>query len=235
MMKTTTRSYRWLPFVTALFVTCLVVSNIIAVKLVNLFGLYVPAAIILFPIAYIFGDVLTEIYGYACARQVIWIGFFCNLITVISIWISGQLPTAPFWNLAGFSTPESAQQAYHAVLGFTPRLLASSFAAYLVGEFLNSIILAKLKVRTRGRFLWLRTILSTIVGAGADSAIFISLAFVGIIPTNALMQAIFSQWFVKVAYETLVTPLTYKAVNVLKQAEDEDFFDSNTDFNPFRI
>jgi queuosine precursor transporter len=228
------RSYRWLPLVTAVFVTTLIVSNIIAVKLASIFGLIVPAAVLLFPIAYIFGDVLTEVYGYARARQVIWTGFFCNLIAVIAIWASGQLPSAPFWNLAGFQTPEAAQRAYQAVLGFTPRLLAASFVAYLTGEFLNSLVLAKLKVRTAGRFLWLRTILSTVIGEGADSAVFISLAFVGIIPPGGLLQAVVSQWFLKVLYETLATPLTYLVVNVLKRAENEDYFDRGTDFNPFR-
>src|SRR5574342_1231846 len=147
-MTSQIRSYRWFPFITSIFVTTLIVSNIIAVKLVTLFGLFVPAAVILFPVAYIFGDVLTEVYGYSRARQVIWTGFFCNLVAVIAIWVSGQLPSAPFWAVGSFATPESAQQAYQAILGFTPRLLASSFVAYLVGEFLNSIILAKLKVRT---------------------------------------------------------------------------------------
>ncbi len=232
-MKTPTRSYRWFPFVTALFVTTLVVSNIIAVKLVNLFGLFVPAAVILFPVAYIFGDVLTEVYGYARARQVIWTGFFCNLVAVIAIWISGGLQPAPFWAVSGFATPESAQQAYQAILGFTPRLLAASFIAYLIGEFLNSFVLAKLKIKTAGRFLWLRTISSTIVGEGADSAVFITLAFAGIIPAGGLIQAILSQWFLKTAYETLATPLTYLVVNALKKAESEDFYDKETDFNPF--
>ena len=234
-MNASEKNYRWLPFVTAVFVTTLIVSNIIAVKLVNLFGLFVPAAVILFPVAYIFGDVLTEVYGYARARRVIWTGFFCNLIAVIAIWISGQLPTAPFWGLIGFATPEDAQQAYQAVLGLTPRLLAASFAGYLVGEFLNSIVLAKLKVRTAGRFLWLRTILSTLIGEGADSAIFLTVAFSGIIPASGLAQAILSQWSVKVIYETLATPLTYIVVNALKKAEGEDYFDSKTDFNPIKI
>ncbi|MFN8386703.1 MAG: queuosine precursor transporter [Anaerolineales bacterium] len=234
-MNASEKNYRWLPFVTAVFVTTLIVSNIIAVKLVNLFGLFVPAAVILFPVAYIFGDVLTEVYGYARARRVIWTGFFCNLIAVIAIWISGQLPTAPFWGLIGFATPEDAQQAYQAVLGLTPRLLAASFAGYLVGEFLNSIVLAKLKVRTAGRFLWLRTILSTLIGEGADSAIFLTIAFSGIIPASGLAQAILSQWSVKVIYETLATPLTYIVVNALKKAEGEDYFDSKTDFNPIKI
>ncbi len=232
-MTTRTRTYRWFPFVTALFVTTLVISNIIAVKLVSLFGLFVPAAVILFPVAYIFGDVLTEVYGYARARQVIWTGFFCNLVAVIAIWIGGLLPAAPFWSAGSFSTPQTAQQAYQAILGFTPRLLAASFAAYLIGEFLNSFVLAKLKIKTAGRFLWIRTISSTIVGEGADSAVFITLAFAGIIPNSGLIQAILSQWFLKTAYETIATPLTYVVVNALKKAESEDYFDRDTDFNPF--
>jgi uncharacterized integral membrane protein (TIGR00697 family) len=226
------KNYRWFPFITALFVTTLIVSNIIAVKIVHLGGLYLPAAVILFPVAYIFGDVLTEVYGYARARQVIWTGFFCNLIAVIAIWIAGQLPAAPFWSAGTFSTPQAAQQAYQAILGFTPRLLVASFIAYLIGEFLNSFVLAKLKLRTAGRFLWLRTITSTLVGEGADSAVFISVAFWGIFPGPALVQAILSQWLFKVTYEILATPLTYWVVNALKKAEHEDYYDRDTDFNP---
>lgn len=226
------RTYRWFPIVMAVFVTTLVISNIIAVKVVRLAGLFVPAAVILFPVAYIFGDILTEVYGYSRARQVIWTGFACNLLAVAAIWIAGLLPPAPFWSAAGFSTPESAQQAYQAILGFSPRLLAASFAAYLTGEFLNSFVLAKLKVKTEGRFLWVRTISSTIVGEGADSAVFISLAFWGIFPAGAMGSAILSQWLFKVTYETLATPLTYLVVNALKRAEQEDYYDRNTDFNP---
>ena len=162
------KSYRWLSFVTAVFVTVLVISNIIAVKLVQVFGLFLPAAVVLFPVAYIFGDVLTEVYGYSQARRVIWTGFFCNLLAVLAIWIAGLLPPAPFWTANVYSTAEDAQRAYSAILGFTPRLLGASFIAYLVGEFLNSFVLAKIKVRTQGRYLWIRTIASTIVGEGAD-------------------------------------------------------------------
>jgi len=226
------KGYRWFPFVTAVFVTTLIISNIIAVKLVNIGGLFLPAAVILFPVAYIFGDILTEVYGFARARQVIWTGFICNLLAVIAIWIGGQLPAAPFWSAGAFSSPESAQQAYQAILGFTPRLLLASFTAYLIGEFLNSIVLAKLKVRTEGRFLWLRTISSTIVGEGADSAVFITIAFAGIIPGGGLVNAVLSQWTFKVVYETLATPLTYLIVNTLKRVENEDYFDRDTDFNP---
>lgn len=228
------RGYRWYTFIAALFVVTLVVSNIIAVKVVHIFGLFLPAAVILFPVAYIFGDVLTEVYGYGRARRVIWIGFFCNLVAVIAIWIGGLLPAAPFWSAGAFKTPESAQQAYKAILGFTPRLLLASFVAYLAGEFLNSFVLARLKVRTRGRFLWVRTISSTIVGQGADSAIFITMAFWGVFSPANVGLAILSQWAFKVVYETLATPLTYLVVNALKKAEQEDHFDRDTNFSPFR-
>lgn len=226
------RSYRWFPFVTAVFVTTLIVSNIIAVKLVNIAGLFVPAAVVLFPIAYIFGDILTEVYGYARARQVIWTGFFCNLLAVIAIWVGGILPAAPFWAAGPFNSPETAQQAYQAILGFTGRLLLASFIAYLVGEFLNSYVLAKLKIRTAGRFLWIRTISSTLIGQGADSAVFITIAFFGIFQGSDLVRAIFSQWLFKVTYEIIATPITYLIVNALKRVEREDYFDRETDFNP---
>jgi hypothetical protein len=226
---------RWLPFISAVFVTTLIISNIVAVKLVQIFGLALPAAVVLFPVAYIFGDILTEVYGYARARQVIWTGFFCNLLAVVAIAVTIGLPAAGFWNLGGFEGASGAQQAYQAVLGFTPRLLAASFVAYLAGEFLNSFVLAKLKVRTGGRFLWLRTIGSTIVGEGVDSAIFITLAFWGIIEPAGLASTIFSQWGFKVGYETLATPLTYLVVNWLKKAESEDYYDKDTDFNPLAL
>ncbi len=229
------RTYRWLPFVTAVFVTTLIISNIIAVKVVQIWQLSLPAAVILFPIAYIFGDILTEVYGFARARQVIWTGFFCNLLAVIAIWLGGLLPAAPFWSAGTFTTPEGAQQAYQAILGFTPRLLLASFIAYLVGEFLNSLVLAKLKIRTKGRFLWVRTIGSTIVGQAADSAVFLTIAFAGIFSAADLGQAILSQWLFKVAYETLATPLTYLVVTWLKRVEQEDYYDRETNFNPVRF
>lgn len=228
-------AYRWFPLVTAVFVTTLVISNIIAVKIVQIGPLFLPAAVILFPVAYIFGDILTEVYGYARARQVIWTGFFCNLIAVIAIWIGGILPAAPFWTGGVYDTPQAAQQAYQAILGFTPRLLVASFIAYLAGEFLNSFVLAKLKVKTQGRFLWLRTIASTLVGQGVDSFIFLSIAFYGIFSPADLGKAILSQWSFKVVYEALATPLTYLAVNWLKRAEGEDVYDRETDFNPVKF
>ncbi len=213
------------PFVVvvALFITCLLAANIMAVKLVHVFGLILPAAIIIFPISYIAGDVLTEVYGYGVARKVIWLGFFCNLIVVAAFWVGGIMPPAPFWD---------GQAAYARILGYTPRILAASFLAYLVGEFANSYILAKMKIATKGRWLWTRTIGSTLVGEGLDSAVFITLAFVGTIPTGALASAVLTQWLVKCGYEALATPLTYKVVAYLKRQEQRDAYDYETRFNP---
>jgi uncharacterized integral membrane protein (TIGR00697 family) len=225
---------RWLPLVTAVFVTSLIIANIIAVKIVTLGPLILSAAILIFPLSYIFGDILTEVYGYAKARRVIWIGFGCNLLAVIVIWVSIELPPAPFWKLGSFDSPQSSQQAYRAIFGFTPRILAASFIAYLVGEFLNSFVLAKMKIATRGRHLWMRTIGSTIVGQFADSGVFISLAFYGTMPQGALGELILTQWLVKSAYEALVTPFTYLAVNYLKRVENEDYYDRKTNFNPLK-
>lgn len=227
--------YRWLPAITAVFVTTLIISNIIAVKLVAIGPLILPAAVILFPVAYIFGDILTEVYGYARARQVIWTGFACNLLAVVAIWIAGLLPAAPFWDAGLYDSPEAAQLAYRAILGFTPRLLFASFIAYLFGEFLNAFVLARMKIATQGRYLWTRTIGSTLVGQLADSGIFITLAFAGTIPAAGLGRLIVTQWLVKSAYEALATPLTYAVVNYLKRVEQEDYYDRQTDFNPFRL
>ncbi len=225
----------WYPAIVAAFTTALVVSNIIAVRLTDLFGLTLPAAVILFPVAYIFGDVLTEVYGYARARQAIWIGFGCNLLAVVAIWLGGRIPAAPFWDAGTYAGPDQADQAYQAILGFAPRLLLASFLAYLAGEFLNSFVLARLKLATEGRLLWLRTVASTLVGQGADSAIFITIAFLGVIPGSALGSAVLSQWLFKSGYEALATPLTYLVVNALKRAEGLDFYDRQTDFRPLRF
>jgi len=226
------RRFTWLPLVTGTFITTLLISNIIAVKLVHIFGLVLPAAVVLFPVTYIVGDVLTEVYGYAQARQVIWIGFTCNLLAVTAIWIAGALPAASYWTTTAFQSPDRAQQAYQAILGFAPRLLLASFMAYLIGEFLNSFILAKLKLVTKGRYLWIRTIGSTIVGEGADSVIFITVAFFGVLPAGTIVATIMSQWLFKVVYETLATPLTYLVVGALKRAEHVDYYDFQTDFSP---
>jgi len=220
------RYSHWFLLVASIFITCLITSNIIAVKLINIFGLLLPAAILIFPISYIFGDVLTEVYGYRQARQVIWLGFFCNLITVVAIWLGQILPAASFWD---------GQAAYERILGYTPRLLGASFLAYLVGEFANSFVLAKMKIATKGRWLWTRTIGSTLVGQGLDSVVFMTLAFAGTIPLTGLANAIVIQWLSKSGYEAIATPLTYGAVNFLKKKEGLDAFDDDTQFNPLLI
>jgi uncharacterized integral membrane protein (TIGR00697 family) len=216
----------WFVLVVTVFVTCLITANIIAVKVISVLGLVLPAAIIIFPLSYVFGDVLTEVYGYRRARRVIWLGFVCNLIAVTAIWVGQLLPAAPFWD---------AQASYERILGYTPRLLAASFIAYLVGEFLNAFVLAKMKIATRGRLLWTRTIGSTIVGQAFDSAVFITLAFVGSMPQSALFSAVVTQWLVKSAYEAAVTPFTYWAVGFLKRREGIDVYDRDTRFNPLRL
>src|SRR5579875_13542 len=214
----------WFVVIAAVFVTCLITANIIAVKFILFLGFLVPAGIIVFPLSYLFGDVMTEVYGYGAARLVIWLGFACNLLAVIAIFIGGIAPAAPFWK---------DQAAYNAILGFTPRLLLASFIAYLVGEFTNSFVLANLKIATRGRWLWTRTIGSTLVGEGLDTLIFISVAFWGIIPANMMLTAILTQWIFKVAYEIVATPFTYLVVGFLKRREKLDTYDYRTNFSPF--
>lgn len=216
----------WFVIIVAIFVTSLITANITAVKLLDLFGFILPAAILIFPLSYIIGDVLTEVYGYRQARRVIWLGFFCNFIAVVAIWIGQVLPAASIWD---------AQAAYERILGYTPRLLVASFMAYLIGEFANSFVLAKMKIATRGRRLWLRTIGSTLVGQGLDSLVFITLAFVGTIPLTVLISAIVTQWLAKSIYEAAVTPLTYVVVKFLKRREGLDVYDRDIKFNPFLI
>jgi queuosine precursor transporter len=221
-----TKYSQWFLIVVAVFVTCLITANIIAVKLVDLFGLILPAAIFIFPLSYITGDVLTEVYGYRQARKVIWLGFLCNVLVVVAIWIAQVLPAASFWD---------GQRAYERILGYTPRILMASFLAYLVGEFANSFVLAKLKIATQGRWLWMRTIGSTLVGQGLDSVVFIALAFAGTLPVQALTLAIVTQWLAKSAYEAAATPFTYLVVNFLKRREGMDTYDFETRFNPLLI
>ncbi len=209
-----------------LFVTCLLTANVIAAKLVVVAGIVLTAGIVIFPLSYVLGDVLTEVWGYAAARRVIWLGFACNAVMVAAIWIGGELPAAPFG---------ASQFAYDEVLGVAPRLLVASFVAYLAGEFANAFVLAKLKLATRGRWLWTRTIGSTIVGQALDSTLFITLAFAGTMPRPALGGAIVGQWLVKVLYEAAGTPLVYAVVAWLKAREGVDVYDRATDFNPLRL
>ena len=213
-----------LVIITAIFITCLITANVIAVKVISLGPVILPAAIFIFPLSYIFGDVLTEVYGYRQARKIIWLGFICNLIFVIFVWVGQMLPPAPFWE---------GQEAYESILGYTPRLLAASFCGYLAGEFTNSFVLAKMKILTRGRWLWSRTIGSTVVGQGLDTSIFITLAFIGTPSFVPIM--ILHHWLAKTIIEAVATPFTYTVVNFLKKKEAIDTYDYETNFNPFLI
>jgi len=210
--------------IAAIFVTCLITANIVGVKVISL-GLFIlPAAVAIFPLSYIFGDILTEVYGYRQARRVIWLGFFCNLVFVIFAWVGQILPPAPLWD---------GQEAYVRILGYTPRLLIASFCGYLVGEFANSFVLAKMKIVTKGRWLWSRTIGSTIVGQGLDTLIFVTGAYFGtpfFVPIMILYH-----WLAKTGIEAIATPFTYKVVNFLKRKEAIDTYDYKTKFNPFLV
>jgi uncharacterized integral membrane protein (TIGR00697 family) len=210
----------------AVFAAALIASNLIAVKLISLGSLVLPAAVILFPVTYIVADVLTEVYGYSRARLVIWIGFSCNVLVVAAVWVAGALPSAAFWG---------DQEAWDTILGVAPRILAASLAAYLVGEFANAYVLARMKVAMQGRWLWARTIGSTVVGQALDSAIFVTLAFWGILPWPALLATAVTQWLVKTAYEAAATPLTYVAVGAFKRSEGIDVYDRDTRFNPLAM
>ena len=222
----------------ALFITVLITSNILAVKLIHLGTLpfqfmgsdllFLPAAMIVFPVSYIIGDVLTEVYGFRTARGVIWLGFGCNVLVVLLLWLGGIIPPVVFWE---------NQEAYTTILGQLPWILVGSFAAYLVGEFANSATLSLLKVRTQGRFLWVRTIGSTIVGQGLDSFVFIFIAFGagGDLPVVVLFRLALFQWWVKIAYEALATPLTYAVVTYLKQKEQMDAYDAPRSLNPLGV
>ena len=224
--------------VVALFITVLITSNIIAVKPITIlpiqwFGdpaVILPASIIIFPISYIVGDVLTEVYGFRVARGVIWLGFAMNLLVVIALWLTGLLPGAFFWG-------ESDQGSYSRILGLVPGIVVASFIAYLVGEFSNSTVLALLKYKMQGRLLFVRTIGSTIVGQGLDSFIFIFIAFgvFGDWSGTALLGAALAQWIVKILYEAVATPLTYLVVNFMKRVEKMDVTDAPRSLNPLGI
>jgi uncharacterized integral membrane protein (TIGR00697 family) len=231
---TVRRDYRYYEFVMAAFVTVLVCSNLIGPAKIAQLDLPVigavtfGAGVLFFPISYVFGDVLTEVYGYARARRVIWCGFGALAFASLMASVVVALPPAPFWK---------HQAAYDVAFGSTWRIVAASMVAYFCGEFVNSFVLAKMKIAMQGRRLWMRTIGSTIFGEAIDSALFYPLAFYGsgIIPNDKLPMVMLAQWIVKVGVEVVFTPLTYKIVGALKKAEHEDYYDRNTDFTPFTL
>lgn len=217
---------RFLPLLSTLFVATLIASNIVAVKIGSFAGYFLPVAVIVFPVGYILSDIITEVYGFATMRRTIWLGFLSNLLVVGVITIASMIPPAPFYQ---------NQEAFLQILGSTPRILGASFIAYLIGEFANATILSKLKIKTQGKWLPLRTIVSTIIGEGLDSSIFITLAFWGIFAPADIPMLILTQWIFKVAFEVLATPFTALIVRFLKRSEQLDHYDTGTSFNPFRF
>lgn len=211
----------------AAFVCVILCSNLIgASKIATLGGYSFGAGVLFFPISYIFGDVLTEVYGYAKARRVVWAGFGAMIFASFMSWCVLSLPPAEGW---------PHQAAFETVFAATPRIVLGSLVAFFCGELCNSYVLAKMKIATKGRYLWTRTIGSTIVGEGVDTLIFYPIAFYGLWPNDLLVKVMISNYCIKVAWETVITPFTYLIVNALKKAEHEDYFDYQTNFSPFTL
>lgn len=227
--------FRYYDFAMAAFVAILICSNLIgAAKLVQFFELrFGPvsvgvfgAGILFFPLSYVLGDVLTEVYGYARARRVIWAGFAAVGFMAFMSWVVVSMPPAPGW---------TGQAAYEEVFGLTPRIVAASMLAFWAGELANAFVMARMKVATGGKHLWARTIGSTAVGQGVDSLIFYPLAFLGVWSAGQVLTVLVTNYFLKVIWEAVLTPVTYRVVGFLKRAEGVDIFDSDTDFTPFSV
>ena len=219
-------SLKYFSIISTLFVATIMISNTVATKLFSLGPLIFTGGVLIFPITYIFGDILTEVYGYSRSRKIIWTGFVALIFMSLIYWIVGLLPPAPTW---------PNQEAYVAVLGLVPRIVLASIIGYWAGSFCNSFVMAKMKLRTKGKHLWTRTIGSTIVGECVDTALFVSIAFYGVVSGGILVLAIISGYTFKVAYEIIATPITYKIVGFLKKAEGIDIYDTNTKFSPFNL
>ena len=220
------RHSKYFIYIAILFVVVLMISNTVGIKIIQIASLPLAGGVFIFPISYIFGDILTEVYGYKASRKIIWSGFFSIIFMAFCYWLTKVLPPAPFWQ---------NQEAYNVILGGVPRIVLASITAYFLGEFSNSFVLSRMKVWMNGKRLWMRTIGSTIVGEGVDSVVFGVIAFAGLIPTSALVSVVLSGYLVKVAFEALATPLTYLIVNKLKKAEGIDVYDRGISYNPFHL
>lgn len=223
-MKILEVRYKYFDIIMALFVAVLLISNVASTKIVQFFSFTFDGGTLLFPLSYIFGDVLTEVYGYAKSRRVIWVGFFCAGLMSLVLMIVNALPAASDWPY---------QEAFNNILGLTPRIVLASLIAYFAGEFSNSFILAKIKIAMRGKMLWVRTIGSTLVGEFLDTILFVVIAFYGILPNELLVTILISNYVFKCGVEILFTPATYALVRFLKKNEGEDYYDKKTNFNPF--
>ena len=213
-------------FAGILFAACLLISNILAVKIIMIGPWAAPAGVLIFPVSYIINDVIAEVWGYKKARLIIWAGFAVNIIAILFYSLSIAMPAAPFWGNQG---------AYSTILSNTPRIAAASLVAYLVGSFMNAWVMSRVKVLTNGRSFSFRAVLSTIAGEGIDSTLFISIAFAGLFPTNVLLTMILTQAFIKVAFEVIALPLTIVVVKWIKRNEGVDTFDTGISYNPFKL
>lgn len=220
------RLYKHLDTVTASLVAVLIISNIAATKIMQVGPFSFDGGTFLFPLSYIFGDILTEVYGYKSSRRVIWTGFFWMFVMAVTLMLVDGATPAGDWPL---------QDSFHAILGPIPRIVVGSLLGFLAGEFSNSYVLAKMKIWTQGKKLWSRTIGSTVVGQMVDTAVFTVIAFGGTLPTEVLINLIISGYVFKVAIEVVFTPVTYRIVSWLKEVEKEDYYDVGTNFNPFAI
>ncbi len=223
-MQPRQRQYQYLDALTTVFVVVLLVSNLVAQKVCAFGPFAVSGAVLLFPLTYIFGDIFTEVYGFAAARRAIWLGFFGTGLLYIVAAVIIAVPAAPGW---------PNQKAFATVFGFIPRILAASLVSFWTGEFANSYTMARLKLLTKGRKLWTRTIGSTIVGQAVDTTLVITLTFVGTVPARTLVSMVVTSYTLKVAYEVLATPITYLVIHWLKRAEEADIYDWHENFNPF--
>jgi len=218
------RMYRYYDLIMATFVAVLLISNVASSKILVLGPFTFDGGTILFPVSYIFGDILTEVYGYARGRRVIHVGFAASFFMALVFALVGALPAAEGWD---------HQAAFEAILGITPRIVTASLIAYFFGSFSNSWVMARMKIMTKGRWLWTRTIASTLVGQGVDTALFVVIAFAGLLPGDLLRAVIVSNYLFKCGLEAVMTPVTYRVVNSLKRIENEDYYDYHTDFSPF--
>lgn len=220
------KQYKYFSFITGIFCACLVISNILDTKLFSIGGSVFPAGIILFPIVYVFGDVFTEVYGYSQSRKAIWAGFFSLLILVVSLTIAKYLPPASFWK---------NQSAFDATLTKVPRIALASIIAYFSGEFVNSFVISKLKLRQKDKMMAIRFIASTFVGQAVDTFVFIVIAFTGLMTITDSIILFFSAWSFKVIWEVIALPISLTIVRKLKKIENEDHYDENTNYNPFKL
>jgi len=220
------KHYKLLGLLTALNIAFQLISDVTAGKIIDVFSFPVSITILYFPIVYIISDIVTEVYGYAQARRVLLITLLCSIIAGVIYQLAVYLPPSVIFN---------ANDAYKTVFGVVPRVLVGGWIAVFIGDILNNYVLAKMKVWSKGKNLWMRTIGSTIVGQLANTAIFYLIALYAILPNNVLLISIISAWLIKTAVEAILTPITYMVINKVKKIEDEDYFDDKTNFNPLSV